>query len=241
MGDAKIVAKYCSEKIDLKNAELSEEYFYQSLPLCVIDAIFSIGVNYSSTKNTVIRYCNYFNLKRIRVDKNKIPPIEEQQSISDFLIMVEKYGIKKFTEEIFDNRQRTSPTNGILKTKAVYLFANALKEFEVNYLQDIKKVINNYDFKKEIKKIPGQRSGISLSYFFMLAGFNNYIKPDRMVLRFLKNVLEKDINLKQAHNLLIETSDILKKEYNHINPRLLDHQIWKSENVKNWKRKAEKN
>ena len=229
MNDAKRVAIYCERYLNLNNANLSDEYFYQSLPLCVIDAVFSIGVKYTAVRNTVIRYCDYVGLKRIRDNKNNIPLKKEQQSISDFLDKVEYYGIERFTEDIFDNRQRTSSVNGILKTKATYKFARVLNDFSVDYFQDIKEVINSYEFKKEIKKIPGQKSGISLNYFFMLAGFDNFIKPDRMVLRFLQKVLKTDISFGEAQSLLIEVSSILKDSYNNMSPKLLDHEIWKYE------------
>ncbi|MCL2855755.1 MAG: hypothetical protein FWE21_09095 [Defluviitaleaceae bacterium] len=37
------LAMYCKSKLDLGNASLSDGHYYSSLPLCVIDAIFSIG------------------------------------------------------------------------------------------------------------------------------------------------------------------------------------------------------
>lgn len=40
----KRLAQYCDKILDLKRAKLNEEYFYQSLPLCVIDSIYSIGI-----------------------------------------------------------------------------------------------------------------------------------------------------------------------------------------------------
>ena len=45
--DIKQLAKYCDLALNLKDANLSDEYFYQSLPLCVIDAVYSIGVKYA--------------------------------------------------------------------------------------------------------------------------------------------------------------------------------------------------
>lgn len=54
------LAEFCktTEGIDLA-ATLPEEFFYNSLDLCVIDAVFSIGVNYSGVKNVVTRYKEY--------------------------------------------------------------------------------------------------------------------------------------------------------------------------------------
>lgn len=226
------IKEYCEKVLDLENGRLSDEYYYQSLPLCVIDAVYSIGVKYTSTRNTGIRYCDYFNLKRIRDEKEEIPSKNEQESISQFLNKVAEFGTKRFTEEIFKNKQRTSPTNGILKSEAVLQFANILKEKNIEYLQDIENVISDEEIKSEIKDIPGQKSGISLQYFFMLAGSNEFVKPDRMVLRFLERILQRKVTIEEAQNLLVETSNNLKGKYTHITPRELDHEIWKYESSK---------
>jgi hypothetical protein len=47
------VTAFCRVKLDFTNLQLDQAYFYQSLPLCVIDAVYSIGVRYSSTEATV--------------------------------------------------------------------------------------------------------------------------------------------------------------------------------------------
>lgn len=56
----------CKSKLDLTNLPHAEEYGYHNLPLCIIDAVFSIGVRYISTENTVKRYCDYFSVTRLR-------------------------------------------------------------------------------------------------------------------------------------------------------------------------------
>ena len=45
--DVSSVVDQATRVLSLEHARLGEEYFYQSLPLCVIDAVFSIGVRYS--------------------------------------------------------------------------------------------------------------------------------------------------------------------------------------------------
>ena len=67
------IAEFSIENLDLKNFKLDSEFFYQSLPLCVIDSIFSIGVKYESVKNTVQNFCNYTNIHPFRIDRTKIP------------------------------------------------------------------------------------------------------------------------------------------------------------------------
>ena len=224
--DIETVKSFCETNLDLKYAKLGDEYFYNSLSLCVIDAVFSIGVKYEATQNVVRRYAQYFNLKQIRDKKESIPNIEEQESIETFLKNMEQIGTETFTNEIFRNRQRTSPTNGILKTEAAYRYATIFSKYGINYFQDVHKIMFDSDFENEIKNIPGQRSGISLKYFFMLAGSDDYVKTDRMIIRFLENILNRKINLDEVQTLIFKVSDRLNTKYNDMNPRLLDHQIW---------------
>lgn len=224
MNKSKIVADYCKKYLSIDKAILGEEYYYQSLPLCIIDAVFSIGIKYQTVQNVVQRYCNFFKLNRLKKDKNALPDIKEQQSISDFIELEEKYD---FANDVFCNKNRTSPHNGILKSEAVFLFAKVLNGHGINYFQDLDKLYSNYyDVSADIMQIQGQKSGISLKYFLMLAGNDNLIKPDRQINAFLQRVLGMTFDSNMAHAILSETCNILKKDYPNMNLRLLDHLIW---------------
>lgn len=224
----KQIAEYCKNNLNLANARLGEEYYYQSLPLCVIDAVFSIGIKYGTTKNVIINFCNKQGIARFRTYGSDFPTHENQLSVSDFLDIYKLNAISKITEEYFNNRCRTSPRNGILKSVATKQFCEVLKECKVNYLQDIRGIIGNTDFEQKIKKIPGQRSGISTTYFYMLAGEKDYIKPDRMVVRFVETVTGISFScIEDVTNLIKEAHAELVRDYPSLSLRELDHEIWK--------------
>lgn len=212
--------------LPLHSAHLSDEYRYQSLPLCVIDAVFSIGVKYDSTRRVVIRYCEYTKQQRIR-SSAELPPLSKQESISSFCARPEQKDPDTMASSVYRNRQRTSARNGILKSDAALRFGEVLQRFGVEYLQDVRVVAESRTFTNDILSIPGQRSGISLQYFWMLAGSDEFIKPDRMVIRFLETALNRSVDLVEATELLRSTSQLLSSEYPNITPRLLDHEIWK--------------
>ena len=218
---------YCEQVLNLREAKLSPEYFYQSLPFCVIDSVFSLGVNYEGTRRTVMRYCDYYGLQRIRENKDNLPLKEQQESIESFIEKIQFLGVEKFTQEIFDNRQRTSTKSGILKSEAVLKFASILRKFGVNYFQDIPRVISDERFGREIMNIPGQTSGLSLRYFFMLAGSDEFIKPDRMILRFLEGALNRRASSGEAQKLVTNAVSNLRPSCPNLSPRLLDNEIWK--------------
>jgi hypothetical protein len=208
----------------LENLRIPDEYGYSSLPLCVIDAVFSIGVRYTSTKNTVDRFCNYFQVNQTSTVHP--PDISEQLSIREFLQINAEYSIEGMAKNIYRNLQRTSTKNGILKAEAVMMFSEVLLQFGVNFLQDVEKILGDPNFESAIMQIPGQHSGISLRYFYMLAGSENYVKPDRMVMRFIQAAIGRYPNVKEAHKLIVSVCKMLSPEYPTLTPRALDYQIW---------------
>lgn len=161
-------------RTELKPIPLPQEFFYASLPLCVIDAVFSIGVSYTSTSNTVARFCD-----RQGWVISLSPNIKRQtgeHTISDFLNLPENLSPDRMADTLFGNRQRTSTRSGILKADAVRHFATSLQEAKINDFCDLDEgrlVIAE----ALAREIPGQKSGISFDYFRMLAGDDNLVKP----------------------------------------------------------------
>jgi len=227
--DIDILAQFCRDHLEFDGVELGDEYGYASVPLCVIDAVFSIGVRYASTENTVSRFCEFFDVPKIC--DHKVPDPTEQLSVSEFLKMYAEYGVDGMAEQVYRNRQRTSPRNGILKAEAVFRFSQVLADYGVEYLQDIDKVLGNKEFEAEITKIPGQRSGISLRYFYMLVGSEDFIKPDRMIKRFVYRATSKTFSVAETTALLRKTCQLLAQEYPGLTPRKLDHLIWQYQRI----------
>lgn len=220
------VTKFCTDNLDLDTAELGYEYYYASMPLCVVDSVFSIGVRYEGVTNTIQRLCDYYKISQRAKDKLTVPSIDEQLSASDFLKMFGDNTPEQLANEVYKNRQRTSTHNGILKAEAVIRFLKVLKDFNAEYFQDVPRLINNDSFEFCIKAIPGQGSGISLKYFFMLAGTDDFIKPDRMIIRFLQAATGQKFNLEQCQTILYGVTSELIKQGHTLTPKLLDNIIW---------------
>jgi len=225
--DVEAIAAYAERVLPLAAAHLGDEYFYQSLPLCVIDAVYSIGVRYSGVQIVVARYCERFGQRRVRIDRTSLPRTEEQETIAVFCERAEQIGPAAMADSVFENRQRTSARGGILKAEAVYRFASALRAHGVQYLQDAPAAAGDAELGRRILSIPGQGSGISLRYFLMLAGSDEFIKPDRMILRFLQSVLGRSVSPTEAQMLLMGATQRLRASYPDLTPRLLDHEVWK--------------
>ncbi len=221
------VTNYCIANLNLKMIELGSEYHYASMPLCAVDSVFSIGVNYRDVIKMIDHICKKHEIIRFAEDKQSIPPIEKQLSTSDFLNLLGDKTYEQLANDVFCKRWRTSTKNGILKTEALIRFLKVLQDFNAEYFQDVSKLIDDKKFEVCIKNIPGQRSGISLKYFFMLAGSDDIIKPDRMILRFLQNVTGRIFTLEQCQSILHNATNELNKQGYVLTPKLLDHIIWK--------------
>lgn len=219
------VTKFCIDNLVL-DSELGDEYYKASMPLCVVDAVFSISVNYECVKNAIQRLCGYYNIQQSAKSRSTIPDINAQLSTTHFLRLFAGKTPEQLANDVFRNRQRTSTRSGILKAEAVIRFLKVLKDFNAEYFQDIPKLIEDESFEHCIKSIPGQGSGTSLKYFFMLAGSDNLIKPDRMILRFLHRATGQILSLEQCQIILYGVAKELNKEGYNLTPRLLDNIIW---------------
>ena len=82
----------CESVLDLSSASLSASYYYDSLPHCVIDAVFSIGVKYTSTQNVVKNYCTYYGLREYNTKQDNDG---DTHTISQLVEHIESMGIEK--------------------------------------------------------------------------------------------------------------------------------------------------
>jgi hypothetical protein len=152
-------------------------------------------------------------------------------SLDGFLQLYRDNSIEFMAKEVYRNLQRTSTRNGILKAEAVLRVGETLASFGVNYKADTPKVIANPLFEAKFMQIPGQRSGVSLRYFYMLAGSENDIKPDRMILRFIYSAIQRQVKLDEAHCLLVEACNELSPTNPGLTPRTLDNVIWQYQRI----------
>lgn len=181
-----------------------------SLALCVLDAIWSMGVRYQSVERVLERY------------REQLPGHTRP---SDLLAAISGAGGPVEFADLMRNRQRTSTRSGVLKAEAVRQAAEVLVRARVETPADLR-ALDAEDL-GEVKRgwlgVHGQRSGISWRYLLMLAGVPE-VKPDRMIVRFVAGALGTDpraLSSAEAAALVIRAAAALGAE-----PRDLDHRIW---------------
>lgn len=212
----------------LHEARLPDEYYYASLPLCVIDAVFSIGVRYESTRRTVRNWCDSQTPAWRMIDRS--PGSEQRRSqhtLEEFIDFLKGRDFISLAQKVFKNSQRTSPTNGILKAEATYMFAIALHHAGIEEFGDTQEPARIEKVRAAVIRVKGQGSGLSFDYFLMLSGSDGYVKADRMVRRFVADALgTTDVSAVTAQQLVLEACDALTAQFPNLTPRLLDYEIW---------------
>lgn len=232
---------------------LPKEYNYPCLPLCLIDAVWSIGAQYRAVQNVIDRYWRYLassNMKGVSSSDSwedaERCVLDNRHTIEDLIelfeslpnatnspshISKEEAEANAFADKVARNRQRTSTTSGILKAQAVLECAKVLKRFGITKIDDFKKSVKNPEKLSEIEKefagVPGQGSGISFRYLGMLCG-SDTIKPDRHILAFLKDTLDREIKKEEASDIFQQARKELEAEGVDISLREMDYLVWNS-------------
>lgn len=219
---AECVANAARTKLPLQDATPGDEHDYASLPLCVIDAVFSIGAKYASTKLVPRRWAEAQTPQWPKYRREATV----EHSISDFLEAAAQFTHEELAINIFENRQRTSSTNGILKAQAATQFAAALQKAGIERFADMEDGTKLELAEALVRQVKGQSSGISFDYFRILVGAET-VKADRMVCRFVARAagLEHVVPT-AAKRAVIKAAAILKPAFTNLTVRLLDYVIW---------------
>ncbi|MGW7083803.1 hypothetical protein ACWGH2_09930 [Streptomyces sp. NPDC054871] len=194
--------------------------------LCVLDAVFSINAHYERhTVPTCYRYVTWAGLSDPLVDSAQLPVLGEQPLVK-FVTHIQAQGEAAFSAKILQNRQRTRANlNAPLKVEAARRYAEILVAHSVGTLADANALLVDSDRLKVVEQalasVTGHGSGARLAYLWMLLGDDSLIKPDRMVLGWLRTVLHRTTTTSAAIQLVTEAAARLG-----CTPWELDHAIW---------------
>lgn len=219
---------FCRTHLNLQEDDM---LYYSSLPLCALDAIFSIRLNYYTQVIPVVeKMCETLSIPMLAADPLEIPSIKEQLTVTAF--------IEKLREkELWDADKMTSITHAyktagagqILKTDAFMQFLDILVRHNIETFQDLNSVENQYNLGMELRAIKGQKE--SVSYFFMLAGDKYDVKVDTHLTRFAQRATgEVNLTYQQIKDLYIKAAKAFSTETEEMTPRHFDHIVW------NWQR-----
>lgn len=193
---------------------------YRSLPLCAVDAVFSINAHYKTAVNTVARVAQVVGISSVR-DRRLLDMSPGEMGVSDFLDKLEASG----GPTLFGNLQQTSARNGIRKSEATLLVLEALNSSEINDFPDI--TPERLDAAEtKVLAIKGQGSGVMWSYLRMMLGHDT-VKADRRIIAFVAEALGVSVDrvLPMLVTEAMTNAAILLKD-DGFTPVTLDAAIW---------------
>ena len=223
---AEVLARFSDRVLDLESAE--EPAGYYDLPLCVIDAVFSVGMTYTATRNAVLNFICWAQEQGARVADEGLGGRHDRPecSVSEVLELLGSRTNQELATDIFSNSNRTSSRSGILKARASVQALKVLHAREVDVRAQLQGAVHDAELKIAWRRIRGQGSGISWRYLLMNAGHEG-VKPDRMIVRFVSEGLDRNVLPAAAEELMLATHEHLQQRYSSLTLRAFDNAAWK--------------
>jgi len=206
-----IPPNFCSDP------DFRSDGYLDDLVSCVLDSVGSVGVRYTNVINGLKKYRTYCEANFGFV------PTTPKEFLSAFATDI------KNSDELADaiwTRHRTAPRGGILKVEAMVRWLTILNRYEIQYPQDLIAQIDNQQLKQELLGVPGQSRYVSLIYFFMLAGYRDGVKDDRMIQSWFEKEcgLYLETPVKAVSFMII--AEELRNQFPCMTAAELDHLVW---------------
>lgn len=212
---ARAVVDLCRQVLPGSETWLDPGGHPDSLALCVINSIQSMGVRFGSVRRVVARY------------DSARPGLAATDGAYELAATFgERGGVDCWVRDI-GNRHRTSSRPGApLKAEVILEAATMLQAAAVQSTRDLRAL--GTERLAEVKAgwlaLPGQHSGISWRYLLMLAGVPG-VKADRMICRFVATATQqpyRTIRPPFAEQAVERAAALLD-----VAPNVLDHAIWR--------------
>lgn len=204
-------------------------HVWTSLTWCVLDAVWSIGARYESVVvPTVRRVASTFGDEYPLVATDAVPDVDPVP-LETFL---ERYGTEDALIAV-TNRNRTSSRNGITKAAAAIQYATILAKSGVNTRADAVRLLSRgpgLDVNVQLRSVRGEGSGARRAYLWMLAGSDDTVKPDRMLMRFLARH-GTNATLWNASEVIRAVAVRLSTPERPVTAWMVDHAIWTHEST----------
>jgi hypothetical protein len=185
-----------------------------SLALCVIDSIQSVGVKYGSVVNVVSRY---------RAHRGS--DVANHDGANELRSVFQRLGAEGFQEMTANHNLVSTQPGAVSKAEAICQAAELLSR-RAPTMSAFRAKSASKELEFRWRSLPGQRSGITWRYLLMLTGAPG-VKPDRMVRRFVALAVGRPGRSLSDNDLLRIV--ILASDNLGIHPTLTDHLIWRAQ------------
>ncbi|WP_230591955.1 hypothetical protein [Rhodococcoides fascians] len=205
------------------------EWRWVSLSFAIVDAVWSIGATYATTVVPLVsRVAADFGVSQPSVP-NSSPPTPDPVPLEDFRT---RFDVDSLTART--NRQRTSTRGGTSKAHAVLDHVEIFRAAGVDTLDQARAIMSDGPaFERldtALQAVPGEGGhGVRRGYLWMLIGDDDRIKPDRMVLRWLRHhgVTASPVTAAAiVHEIVARINDILGER--RTTAWEVDHVLWQA-------------
>lgn len=218
--DAAVLAAQVEQDLGHDESRWFNSDGYESVALAVLDSIYSTGNHYTSVLNAVEKY------RRARREEGADPNIDTAKDLVD---ATERWGgiegLVARTNRCRAWARKTAP----YKAEAAVGASRILTAHGLNTRADVQAALTdpaNQDaspLKAEWKRLPGQSSLLTWTYFLMLCGVPG-VKADRMIVAYVSNALGRQVGEREAATLVSDLASHLQ-----VSRTKLDHAIWRKE------------
>lgn len=211
------LAEYCELHLGDPQLWKTPAGYPRSLAFCIIDAIYSTGSHYAAVVNVIRKY--------------EAAHGTEDGASALLSSITNAGGPRGWATAIVDNMKPAHTRPGApLKAAIIEQAARLMTGQSIDTVGDLVACVaahpNNNPVHTGWKCLPSQSSGVTYNYLLILAGLPS-VKPDRMVLRFLADVLgepaRRTLTTQRAVALITSTAEQL-----NVSPQALDHIAWRA-------------
>ena len=211
--ETKIFIDFCLQNFEIKEANIPNKY--NSLPVCILDDIFSLRAKYETmTLKVVQRFANYFLKGDLSASGYRL---------EDFIRDIDSLGSKKISFEILKNMQMISNRQ---KLDVCYEIARKLILLDIHDIEGFRNYHSDEILEIVLRSVKGVGDA-AVNYLFMLAGDENRVKPDVHIHRSLFDALGYEVSNEECQIIFREAANELKKQYPFVTPAKLDNIVWK--------------
>lgn len=213
--------EYCNRILDFSN--IDSQYSYKSLPVCVIDCVYSLRAQYFSTTVPVVdRYAEMY------LQGDKFTSVD---TLKDFMDRVDQSGgCEKFADAVLQNKQSLS---GRRKTEICYELAKKMLDLlSINTLEEFQSYEKPELLDIVLRSVKGFGDA-GINYLYMMAGDSSKCKPDVHIHHCIRDAIGKDVSNEQCQYILTKAVESLVAEHPHLTVRCLDGLIWNKYQIGN--------
>ena len=211
--EVRLFAEYCDRTFDFNSLSLPNNY--KSLPMCILDDVFSLQADYDVV---VMRVTEWYARDFLNGDR-----YAEGHTLSEFMNNIDASPNRQaFTDAHLGRRNKSCNR---LKIELCYELARKLRCLGIETIEDFR----NYEYPDMIEIIIRSVKGLkdqAVNYLFMLAGDTSRVKVDTHINKCVSAVFGTTFDNETTQDLFTRTVEILVSNHPGLTVSRLDNIIW---------------